>query len=631
MTARLEPVDWASRLSPPPDRRERPGAGALLEVLAVAAAPVVLYFVLCLRGMAPAHLPDPSMHSTYIFDPHAIFARYQAVFTPTSRLREAARVGFLVPARIAYLMFGAVPGFFAFRYVLAIVAIVPVYMLMRRLYGRWAGFLAIAVIMSSPVVITAWGTDYPDSAALSYLTGGLAALALALVPGIRRRIAWLAGAGVLLTLAVWSHGAAVPLAAAFGVSYVGVRLVRDRDRLARDVGLLAGGAVATTAVLAVGSKLLIGPLNFITPTLRAARYLSTPAQEKMWHSTAWTWAPYDPYLLVAPAVVLAFLVALGGRRQGDPARAFIGVAGTLAVLTAAYLQFYGGVQVLEMHYLSSPLWSALNVMFVMALAEISRPLQADGGSPGRGRWLPGAIPALLVIAVALVYVHDRPHPPAMTWGDSAFLLAVIVVAAAVVGRAALVEDGQRGFAREVGSGWTGSRLVSASAVVVMTAAALMLTVVPGKKHPIFPHTVYDPPPAYAGALGGSASRYIGEYQVDSEIPGFVGPPAYRGEQLMTWWPKPQTRAIQGAIGVYHASFNQVSWTFPRLNQRGARKISVRHAAQVLFFGVNDHGFSRAVRSLARFHPVVVRRRELSNRGYVLDLWLIDLRRYLRAT
>jgi hypothetical protein len=319
------------------------------------------------------------------------------------------------------------------------------------------------------------------------------------------------------------------------------------------------------------------------------------------------------------------MVALAGRLRGDMPRLFLGLAGTLAVVVFAYLQFYGGVQVLEMHYLSSLLWSALNVMFIIALAEIASPLPVGAIASAAARRLRAAAPALLVIAVAFVYAHDRPHLPAMTWSHAAFVLGVIAVGAALVGRAALAEDEDRRRARSLVRGAAGHRVISACAVVVMAAAVLILTVVPGKAHPIFTNTVYDPPPAYARALGGSPTRYVDQYQVVSELPAFVGPPAYRGEQLLTWWPKQQTLSLQGAIGIYHASFNQVSWSFPRLNDNGARKISARHAAQILLMGLNDHGFPEAVRSLERFNPVVARRRELRDGGYVLDVWLVDLR------
>src|SRR5580658_4936781 len=85
---------------------------SLYEAAALLASPGVLYVLLRLRGMAPPGLPDPSMHTTFILDPGAIFTRYATLFEPTSRLREAARVGFLVPARLSYLLFGVVPGFF---------------------------------------------------------------------------------------------------------------------------------------------------------------------------------------------------------------------------------------------------------------------------------------------------------------------------------------------------------------------------------------------------------------------------------------------------------------------------------------------------------------------------------------
>jgi hypothetical protein len=79
--------------------------------LAVLVAPVVLYRVLCLRGIGPLQLPDPSMHTTFILAPHDILTRYHDFFDPTSRLREASRVAFLIPARLSYLLFGALPGF----------------------------------------------------------------------------------------------------------------------------------------------------------------------------------------------------------------------------------------------------------------------------------------------------------------------------------------------------------------------------------------------------------------------------------------------------------------------------------------------------------------------------------------
>jgi 4-amino-4-deoxy-L-arabinose transferase-like glycosyltransferase len=165
------------------------------------------------------------------------------LFTPTARLREAARVGFLVPARVSYLLFGAVPGFYAYRYLLALIAIVPLYLLLKRLYGRWAGFLGIAVVMSSPVLLTAWGTDYPDSASVSYLTGGFAALALSFHG--RRGARWLMTAGALLMLAVWSHGASVPLVVVLGLVYL-VRsenpaLARFQPVVVRRAVLASGG------------------------------------------------------------------------------------------------------------------------------------------------------------------------------------------------------------------------------------------------------------------------------------------------------------------------------------------------------------------------------------------------------
>ena len=177
----------------------RIGLWLAVESVAVGLSPLVTFFVLRLQAMAPVELPDPSMHTIYILDPSQMFSRYAAAFAPSARMREGAQAGFLVIARLFYLGFGAVGGFFATRYFFALIAVVPAYVLMRRLYGIPAAVMTVLVLLSCPVIITAWGTDYPDSAVVSYVAGAVACLAMPSRGWAKR--AWTATAVVLLSLA----------------------------------------------------------------------------------------------------------------------------------------------------------------------------------------------------------------------------------------------------------------------------------------------------------------------------------------------------------------------------------------------------------------------------------------------
>lgn len=81
-------------------------------------------------------------------------SRHQA-----GRVRLRVQVAIATQARLA---FGRVPGFFVLRHVFALLAAGPVYLLLRRLYGPPAGVAGLLLVLSSPVLVTAWGTDYPD-------------------------------------------------------------------------------------------------------------------------------------------------------------------------------------------------------------------------------------------------------------------------------------------------------------------------------------------------------------------------------------------------------------------------------------------------------------------------------------
>jgi hypothetical protein len=579
-----------------------------LEALGVALSPAAAALVLRLRLMAPSILPDPALHTSYIVEGRDVFLRY-AWLAHVGLLREGGRVGFLVPARLAYLAFGAVPGFFVIRYVFALIAVGPVYLLLRRLYGPAAGVAGIVVVLSSPVIVTAWGTDYPDSALVSYALGGMACLVMPSAPRWRR--AWLAAAGVLLALAVWSHLLAVPLVGATLAAWLGVRLVRERAGLPGDLAVLAGVAAAVTGLLVLASAVLFGYANFFALTWAGYRYLSQPSQVAIWHSANWRWAPYVTYLLVPPAVVGAFAVAV--IRRGHAVRIpvlMVGVMAATQVTAYALLQFAGSVQVLEQHYLSSTLWAGVCLAFAVTLAELARPLW----DRPLARWLPAAV----LVAVTLGY-EAGPRVPAFGWLPFGVIVAVAVIIAAAAARA---------------SGWIRQRAVAAAAIGVallaFAGAALVLTVAPIPHHRHLPNTATggEPPPAYSSALGGRATAYIDSYRIITALPGFVGRATYPGEQILIWRIAPRRdRNVKYAAGMYHDGFNSLASRTTHMWPSDLRQIRYRRPAEMLLLGDPAEPFPVAVRALAPFRPSLMHAGELRAGPMVLRVWLLRLGTY----
>ena len=501
------------------------------------------------------------------------------------------------------------PGFFVTRYVFALIAVGPVYLLLRRLYGPAAGVAGIVVVLSSPVIVTAWGTDYPDSAVVSYALGAMACLVMPCSP--RRRRAWLAAAGVLMTLAVWSHLAAVPLLGAALAVWLGARLMRERAGLLGDLALLAGVAAAVTGLLVLASAVLLGHANFFAVTWEGYRFLSQPSLTAMNHSANWRWASYVAYLLAPPAVVAAFAVAVIRRGHAVPAPVLmVGVMAATQLAVYALLQFAGSVQILEQHYFSSTLWAGVCLAFAVTLAELARPLW----DRPLARWLPAAV----LVAVPLGYEAD-PHVPPFGWLPFGAIVAVAVIIAAAVARAC-ARIRQQAVAAAA----------TALALVAFTGAALVLTVAPIPDHPPLRHTAtkHDPPPAYASALGGSATTYIDSYRIITALPGFVGRATYPGEQLLMWRIAPSSdKYIKDAAGMYHDGPNTLASHSAQLPGKDRRMIRGRRPAEILLLGDSAAPFREAVGRLDPFGPSLVRAGELRAGPLVMRVWLVLLGAY----
>jgi len=573
----------------------------VLEAFLLLTSPAVLFFVLRLRAMAPVVIPDPSMHTIYMVDPRDFLARFSSVLASIAGTREAARVGFLVPARVSYLLFGAVRGFFVFRYVLCLVAIVPSYMLVRRLYGRAAGAVVVIILMSSPVLVNAWGTDYPDSAVVSYLTGGLACLAMPCRDN--RRPAWLAIAATLFTAAVWSHISPAPIVAALMGVYLVVGLVRFRRRLLKDAIVLAVTAAVVTGALMVASGVLFGLFDYIVPTGKAIDYLNSPLNVHIYHSTNARWILVRPYLLVPVAVMAAFVAVFARRLRDIPTpQLLIGLAGVAEVATFVFLQFFLHAEVLEYYFFSSSLWGVACLTLAITLSALAQPLFKRLSTA----WLPAA----LVLAVPLVY-EMKPQVSPFGWEWKGMGIVAIVIAVAAIARL-LTERAAPTIARAAAAG----------AAVIITSCLLILTVAPYESHVHLPGVVGDPLPRFSSALGGPVGNLIDQYRVSTELPHFVGNSTYPGEQLLMWYPPGQRGLLLEVTGMYHDSFNEMPGGPTVLTGRDMADLYQRRPAEILVLNTPD--ISATLQALSPYRPTLLRTTVLKSGDFAVHLWLIAL-------
>jgi hypothetical protein len=593
--------DRSEGVSPLWQQLRQRSAHLLLEALGLLLAPIGIFLGLRVRPMTEPGTIDPYFYTAYLQNGPELIARFGTKVT-----YFWARVGFILPARLSWWLFGSVPGFFAFRYVLALVAVVPAYLLFRRLGGLVYAWIAVAVLLTSPVILTAWATDYPDSSADSYLVAGIACLAIPLVSA-RPRLGWIAAAGVLFVLAFASQPVTALSVAAAGIAYlVAFGRIRSR-RLVVEAGVMAASAVAAAATLAVASAVWLGAANYLSPTLAALRLVHQADKIAIFHSTTWKWMLYDGYLLVPPALCIAWLVLVAMARR-DPSRTvcdpqrkilaerielFLVLTVALAFTVHALGQFAGGSWTMELYLYTSPLFASSGLLLA--------------ATPARARALVGG---LAVAAVILVPALIRPARPQLQFElpVSALLLGFLALFAVVAARLSRIPAG------------------AVAAVGVVVGLTYLITTLSPIDKPLFQGQAAYLTPDYGTTLFGDGQRPLDEYTVATQLMTIVPPARERPGRLMLWWGPRPTEAVNRAAAQYLWLLDSLPMTLPVLDDSGAASLRANRCRWLVLLSDTGDEFPPAVNALASrgLQPVVRRDRTFAAGTVTLHVLVVEL-------
>ena len=156
-----------------------------------------------------------------------------------------------------------------------------------------AGAIAVAALLTNPVIVKAWSTDFPTSSAVSYLVGAYCCLVM---PAGRRlaRFGWLAASGALLGLALYSHVITALLVGCVLFVYAVSRVRGGIVPLLHEAGVLTVAFLGTSVVLSAGAKVFFGAADIWTPNWRALSMVRSEEQTAVFHSTNWRWVIDTP-------------------------------------------------------------------------------------------------------------------------------------------------------------------------------------------------------------------------------------------------------------------------------------------------------------------------------------------------
>lgn len=309
------------------------------ELAILLAIPGVILFALRSSPYFRQNNGDPFIYIGYARDLPGHIERYGYSYW-------SVRFGIILPMRLFLHIFGDLGGYIALRYLLYLLAIVPMYYALYPL-GRWNAFVGPVLFVANPVTAEAILSSYPDTFVVPYLAASVALLLIAL-----RQTGWkyysiIPSCGALAGMSINSNAGTLAIFGIIFVVFLVFVALYARQRLAKQLfvtaGLLAFGILFVSGLGALYYFIRFGDGNIFSTTLAASR---TIALSKFWRSPSYGWMTnrrfiYAPILALGATTLLYRRLGTGSAYLGTIA--FLGLCcfGTVAFFWVQQFVFNG--------------------------------------------------------------------------------------------------------------------------------------------------------------------------------------------------------------------------------------------------------------------------------------------------
>jgi len=317
------------------------------------------------------------------------------------------RLGYIAPVGLLTGLFGAFPGFLAYKTLLTLVISVSTYAVVRRWVGLWLAAWLVMGVVSSSVVLSYLGNSYLTG---SVLAGTAALIALGSGRSAVRASSLLAGGVMGWLVMVNPVGALLGGTLWLALVIYGAR-GRWRELLER-LGLAAASAVGIFGAFLIVGRLLFPTLDWFGTFLATQEItLSNFASD----SAVWLG---DISLLVPAGVLVIAIANWWGARSSVPAQQALLISSTSLGFMLVFNPMMGGIA-LEAPMYQAMLWPP--ALIAVTLVAASR--MTDERVSMR---LPLVVAALGVVAIIAAGFVDPDLELAVGLGLMIVLVGVVV-------------------------------------------------------------------------------------------------------------------------------------------------------------------------------------------------------------